>query len=165
MARRLGIHHREALRRLEFQDAVVAVLDEIEGLLGDRGGGIWFDDVGRLKIGVVRRGGEIAGAIPTQVTDVLAAHGLSDQTDFVPVDYSQRQLLDALPAITSELIDLYRAGKISSGLDSEPNALHVDLAVTVTAAERARIERVAERAPVRVLLRQTTRATIFAAEE
>jgi hypothetical protein len=37
------------------------------------------------------------------------------------------------------------------------------MATTVTAAERARIERVAQRAPVRVLLRQTNSDTLISA--
>ncbi|MCW3048258.1 MAG: hypothetical protein JWO74_2542 [Solirubrobacterales bacterium] len=81
------------------------------------------------------------------------------------VDYSQQQLFDAHPAITDELIDLYRAGKIASGARPEQNALYVHLATTVTGAERARIARVAERAPVRVLVNPTNCETLFAVEE
>jgi hypothetical protein len=165
MVRRRGIDYEEALRRLEFQDAAHGVTDEVHGLLDDRDGGVWWGHDGRLKIGVVRRDGEIAGPHLTRVTDLLAAHGFLDRTDFVAVDHSQQQLFDAHPAITDELIDLYRAGKIASGARPDHNALYVHLATTVTGAERARIEHVAERAPVRVLLNQTDCDTLFAVEE
>jgi hypothetical protein len=48
-------------------------------------------------------------------------------------------------------------------LSAEHSSVH--LATTATPAERARIERVAERAPVRVLLHQTDCETLFAVEE
>jgi hypothetical protein len=161
LVRRRGIEYDEALRRLEFHDAASEVLGEIRRLLGDRDGGMWFDGVGRLNIGVVRRGGGIAGPRLARVTSLLTPHGLMDGTSFVAVDYSEQQLSDAQSAMTDELIDLYRAGKIASGLTSSENAVHVDMDTTITAAERARVERVAQRAPVRVLLRQTTLDTVI----
>jgi hypothetical protein len=66
---------------------------------------------------------------------------------------------------TRRSVDLYDAGKIASGMRPDHNALFIHLATTVAPAERARIARVAERAPVRVLLRQTDCETLFAVEE
>lgn len=59
-ARRHGISHAEATRRLSLQDAAMKVTDTISALLGERNGGLWFDndDRGRLKIGVVARDGK-----------------------------------------------------------------------------------------------------------
>ena len=160
--RRRGLSHDEAIRRLEFQDAVAEVDDEIHALLGDRDGGMWFDhdDGGRLKLAVVQRDGEVGPTELADLRDRLAALGLSQDTDIVLVDYSEREMLDAHGVIADQLVDLYRAGKISSGLDPSENALHVELATSVTAPDRARLRRVAEHAPVRVLLRETDHANL-----
>jgi hypothetical protein len=167
MVQQRGVSYAEAIRRLEFQDATMKAAEKIHALLGDRDGGLWFDhdDDGRLKIGVVRREGAITDSLVAQVMDLLAAHGLSDGTDVVPVDYSQQELLDAHSTITDEVMDLYRAGTISSGLVPSENALHIDMATTVGAADRTRLQRLAERASVRVVLRQTDRPTLAARAE
>jgi hypothetical protein len=165
LVRRCGIEHAEALRRLEFQGAATEVRDEIIRLLGDRNGGIWFDRAGRLNIGVVGRRGGIAGPRVARVMSLLTAHGLTDGTNVVAVDYGEQQLRDAHAAIGVELRDLYRSGLISSGLKPSRNAVWIDMATSVTAADRARLVRVAERAPVRVLLRRSHLDTFFAVQE
>lgn len=164
MMRRHGVSRAEAIRRLEFQDATAEVDDAIRALLGDRDGGSWFDhdDGGRLNVGVVRRDTGIAHSTVDRLRELLAAHGLSDGTDLVPVDYGWRELADAQSKITDELLDLYRARKISSGLSPADNAVHIDMAMKVTPADRARLQRAAEQAQVRVLLRQTDRPTMAA---
>src|SRR5436190_8011375 len=162
MRRRHGVSQAEAIRRLEFQDATHEVDDAIRGLLGDRDGGMWFDhdDGGRLKVAVVRRDTGIADSAVDRVRGLLAAHGLSDGTDLVPVDYGWRVLADAQSRVDDELLDLICAGKISSGLSAAENAVHIDMATTVTRADRAQLRRVAEQAQVRVLMRQTDRPTM-----
>jgi hypothetical protein len=164
MMRRYGVSRAEAIRRREFQAATDEVDDAIRALLGNRDGGMWFDhdDGGRLKVGVVRRDTGISDSAVDRVRDLLAAHGLSNGTDLVPVDYGWRELADAQSGITDVLLDLHRAGKISSGLSAAENAVHVDMATTVTRADHARLQRAAEQAQVRVLLRQTDRPTMAA---
>jgi hypothetical protein len=167
MMRRLGFTHAEAIRRLEFQDATTGeVGDKIHDLLGDRDGDMWFDhdDGGRLKFGVVRRDGGMESSAVDEVRHLLGAYGLSDGSDLVPVDHSTQELDDAHPPITAQLSDLYRAGKIASGRNPSLNALLIHMA-TVTGADRARLQRVADQAPVRVVLRQTQCPTMFAVEE
>jgi hypothetical protein len=161
MVQRCGVSYADAIRRLEFQDATVEIAETIHALLGDRAGGMWFDhdDDGRLRV-AVERDGAITGSAVDQVIDLLAAHGLTDGADVVPVDYSQQELIDAHSTITGEIVDLYRAGKISSGLDPRENALHIDMATTVVAADRTRLQRLAERAPVRVKLRHELAAAV-----
>jgi hypothetical protein len=85
---------------------------------------------------------------------------LSDGTDLLPVDYGWHELEDAHSRIVDELLDLIRAGKISSGLSAAENAVHIDMATTVTRADRAQLRRVAEQAQVRVVMRQTDRPTL-----
>jgi hypothetical protein len=167
MMRQLGVTHAEAIRRLEFQGATSEVSDKIHDLLGDRDGDMWFDhdDGGRLKVGVVRRDGGIESSAVDEVRHLLAAYGLSDGTDLVPVDHSTQELDDAHPPITARLSDLYGAGKIASGRNPSLNALLIHMATTVTGADRARLQRVVDQAPVRVILRQTQWPTMFAVEE
>lgn len=164
MMRRHGVSRAEAIRRLEFQDATAELDDAIRALLGDREGGMWFDhhDRGRLKVGVVRRDTGMADSTVNRVRELLAAHGLSDGTDLVPVDYGWQELADAQSRIDDDLLDLFRAGKISSGLSAAENAVHIDMATTVTRADRARLRRAADHAQVCVLLRQTDRPTMAA---
>jgi hypothetical protein len=167
MMRRLGVTHAEAIRRLEFQDATSEVSDKIHDLLGDRDGDMWFDhdDGGRLKVGVVRRDGGMESSAVDEVRHLLGAHGLSDGSDLVPVDHSTQELDDAHSPMTAQLSDLYGAGKIASGRNPSLNALVIHMATTVTGADRARLQRVADQAPVRVVLRQTQCPTMFAVEE
>jgi hypothetical protein len=164
MMRRHGVSYADAIRRLEFQEATAELHDAIRALLGDRDGGMWFDqdDRGRLKVGVVRSDTDITDSAVDRVRQLLAAHGLSDGTDLVSVDYGWRELADTQSRIDKDLLDLFRGGKISSGLSAAENAVHIDLATTVTRADRARLERAAQQAQVRVLLIQTDRPTMTA---
>ena len=147
MRRRHGVSHAEAIRPLEFQEATAEFHDAIRALLGDRDGGLWFDqdDCGRLKVGVVRRDTDITDPAVDRVRELLAAHGLSDGTDLVSVDYGWRELADAQSRIDDDLLDLFRAA-ISSGLSAAENAVHIDIAATVTRADRARLKRAAQQA-------------------
>jgi hypothetical protein len=57
--------------------------------------------------------------------------------------------------ISAEVEDLLRAGRVSHGIDTSRNAIIIDVASTATADERDRLRRIADQAPVRVILRDT----------
>lgn len=155
MVERYGVSYAEATRRIELQGAVHELDDQLYALLGDASGGMWFDhgDGGRLKIAVAR-----AGEHPDTVRrlkQLLARNGFTDDAAIVPVDFTYRELEAAQARLSGELGDLYDAYKIRSSLDVTLNAVKISMATNVTRADIARLRRVAERAPVRVVLEQT----------
>jgi hypothetical protein len=71
----------QAIGTLEFQDAAAEVMDELEMVLGEASGGIWFDvsrDGGRLKIGVPK---SLEAARVEAARQVLRGSELLDRTD------------------------------------------------------------------------------------
>jgi hypothetical protein len=168
MVRDFGISHAEAIRRLNFQGAADEILDEISDILGERDGDQWFDhdDRGRLKVGIARRDGGIEGPELDRVRRLVAARHLSDDVDFVAVDHSFRELVDAQEKIVSARVDdLLRAGKVTHGIDPSENAIVILVASSTTADERRRLRAIADRAPVRVVIRETDSPTLFATLE
>jgi hypothetical protein len=116
---------------------------------------------GRLKIGIVARDGRIDGPVAHHVRRLLDARQLSDYVDFVAVDHSYQELVDVQEhTIAAEVEDLLHVGRVSHGIDTSRNAIIIDVASTATAEERDRLRRIADQAPVRVVLRDTNRPSL-----
>jgi streptogrisin C len=90
LASDLGISIREAQRRIGWQEPAMQLGEELRQALGDRFGGLWFDEAGggRVKVGVV--GGDHAGTGP-----LIARYKLTAVTDLVAVRYSYAELEQA----------------------------------------------------------------------
>ena len=161
LMRRHGVSNTEAVRRLNLQDAAMEIADELDDLLGDYSGELWFDheDSGRLKIGVARREG--CERVCSQVEQLLAQHDLSDHAAIVQVDYSYEDLRLAQQALDQELLPLFEHGKVSSGLRPDLNAVEVRIAANASADEIAYLRRLAAQAPARVIIEQTNQPTLF----
>jgi len=90
LASDLGISIREAQRRIGWQEPAMQLGEELRRALGDRFGGLWFDEAGggRVKVGVV--GGDAAGA-----EALIAGRKLTAVTDLVAVRHSYAELEQA----------------------------------------------------------------------
>jgi hypothetical protein len=87
LAADLGISIREAQRRIGWQEPAIQLGEELRRALGDRFGGLWFDEAGggRVKVGVVAGHAADAGAL-------IERHRLTAVTDLVPVRHSYDDL-------------------------------------------------------------------------
>jgi hypothetical protein len=93
---------------------------------------------------------------------LVAARHPSEAVDFVAVDHSYQELLDAHDTIAPPLEGLLRAGKVSHGIDPSQNAIVIDVANSASEAQRRRLRAIADHAPVRVLLHDTDEPSLIA---
>ncbi len=100
LASDLGISIREAQRRVGWQEPAMQLGEELRQALGDRFGGLWFDEAGggRVKVGVV--GSDAAGAGP-----LIAGRKLTAVTDLVAVRYSYAELEQAHAWLSGAIIN------------------------------------------------------------
>lgn len=152
LAEQLGIPVAEALHRLDIQDRATGLSGPLEAALGASWGAMWFDasDRGRLKIGV-------AGGGDTSVARAIVGQcGLDSDTDFVPVRWTWRELLDGHARLNAVAGTLYATGQLTSGIDTSRNAIIADTASDLTPAERVVLDSAIAAAGVTVIVRPST---------
>jgi hypothetical protein len=100
LASDLGISIREAQQRISGQEPAMQLGEELQQTLGDRFGGLWFDEAGggRVKVGVV--GGDTAGA-----EALIAGRKLTAVTDLVAVRHSYGELEQAHAWLSGMIIN------------------------------------------------------------
>jgi streptogrisin C len=100
LARDRHISIQEARRRIGWQEPAMQLGEELQRALGDRFGGLWFDEAGggRVKVGLV--GGDSSDA-----TAMIAARKLTAVTDLVTVQHSYAELEQAHAWLSKEIIN------------------------------------------------------------
>jgi streptogrisin C len=100
LARDRKISISEAQRRIGWQEPAMQLGEELQRALGDRFGGLWFDEAGggRVKVGLV--GGDTSGA-----TALIARRQLTAVTDLVAVQHSYAELEQAHAWLSTEIIN------------------------------------------------------------
>jgi hypothetical protein len=142
---------------LTTQDRAAGLSGAVAGALPSGYAGVWFDNATRrIKVGVKD------GADATPVGPVLAARGLSSDTDIVRTTYSQAQLEQAQPPIEDALADLTADGITQAARRPSINGLIITVAGGASQAQRARISQTASGAPVRVLVETSSQANLGA---
>ena len=142
LASDLGISIREAQRRLGWQEPALQLAGELERVLGDRYGDLWFDpaDGGRVKVGIV-------GGDTTTAARLIARRKLTAVTDLVPVRHSYAELRRAAAWLTAETAraNPRPASRLVTGLRvwrlPNRNTVELDLprGQPLTAAQRATV--------------------------
>jgi streptogrisin C len=157
-ASRFGVSEDVARSRLALQDRAAGIDDDLERKFARTYGGLWFDasDGGRMKVGVTGRGSV------AKVQRALAARGLDEQTDVVPVRSTMAGLLRAHRLLDAKVGDLIDAGKVQTGVEPQLNAVVVKLASGVSAREKKRLRAEAAATSANVVLRSTHRSTLMA---
>ncbi|WP_308425933.1 S1 family peptidase [Actinokineospora fastidiosa] len=130
LARDHGVSTAEAARRIERQDAQLAMADEMKARLGQRFGGAWIDHDrgGRLTVAVAGPEKATAGALTRTVTDAAASKGLTD-THTVFVKRTEADL-DRISARLAERIAGANSGAehgLQSAIDVTRNLVRLDL--------------------------------------
>lgn len=123
---------------------------KLEAALGTAFGGVWFEPAtAQVHVGVTspqsRRNAE-AVAVQT---------GLATHVIEVPVRWTWAQLEAAQDRWDSRLIDLLRQGRVTTSLAPDRNSVQVELASSVPAAKRAKLEREAAAESVDVSIEAT----------
>jgi hypothetical protein len=152
IAEKLGISVPEALRRVELQDRVSGVVDEIERSLGPDYGGLWFDhgDGGRLKIGIPL--GTDESKVRTAEDLLTDVHARAD-ADLIGVARRWAELEEFQAKLNQRLRGLIKAARVTTALDpTRGNAVIVETARSVTSAEESVVSNAARElnAPVRI---------------
>lgn len=121
------------------------VVGRMKAALGGDFAGAWFDaSSAQLHIGVT-------STRSRQAADGLAARaGLAAEVVETPVSSTWGQLIAAQERWSVRLADLFEREQVSTALRARYNALEVDLSSTVSADERAALEREAAAADVNV---------------
>ena len=140
LARDRGISIDEARRRIGWQEPAMLLGDELGRALGDRFGGLWFDEAGggRVKVGLV-------GADSGAAAALIARRKLTAVTDLVAVQQSYAGLEQAHAWLSEAIIKANPPtanGQISglaSALLVDKNQVQVQLprGQTLNAAQRA----------------------------
>ena len=141
---------------LATQDRAENVGQEIaDSASGPGYGGVWFDNVARrLNVGLIN------GQSSAPVMDILAARGLTAATDVRRVAHTQKELEDAQPSLENELTSLIDDGLAVLSRRTSENALHVRIAASASAGDRATIASAVSRASVRVITTDATEASL-----
>lgn len=160
-----GVSNDVADQRLRIQDAAQSVLDGVIHDLGVGWAGAWFDpnDGGRLKIAVAGLGSPPSGPSVSAAQALLASKGVDAYADFVSAPSSWVDLKSAQAAIDSQLSDLVRAGKISTGLQPRDNAVVINTADDLTAAQSAEIKSVT--VPVKIIVSPSNVTNVMPADQ
>jgi streptogrisin C len=143
-----GISIEEAQRRIGWQEPAMELAGELERVLGDRYGDLWFDAAGsgRVKVGII--GGDTALA-----ARLIARRKLTAATDLVPVRYSYPELVRAAAWLTAEVARANppTGNGLAKGLAvwRLPNRNRVELSLPrgqrLTAAQQATVARARRR--------------------
>jgi streptogrisin C len=99
LARDRGISVQEAQRRIGWQEPAMQLGEELRRALGDRFGGLWFDEAGggRVKVGLV-------GGDPREAAALIARRKLTAVTDLVAVQHSYADLEQAHAWLSEAII-------------------------------------------------------------
>jgi len=131
--------------QLRVQHVVAPVLSTVQVRLRAHWAGAWFapDDCGKLKVAVSDARSVEARRDIASVRGLLVRHRLTAAVDFVPVRWSEAQLVAAQARLDQALRSLLRQAKIETHTDWKANAVIVLTAETLNASEVAQVASVA----------------------
>lgn len=133
-----GISPARARRALDVQGKVAQanLVSEVEAAMGDAYAGAWFEPAtAQVHFGVTSRAGRRAaeGAVERVRLAAVVA--------YTPVHSTRRALMNAQSHWSKRLANLLASGDAMTGLDFQRSAVIVTLSSSVTAGERAALER------------------------
>ena len=109
--------------------------------------GVWFDNTGRrVKVGLK------TGTDATPVHQAISDLGIQASTDVIFVAHTHRELEQSRDAALAQLADLVTAQLVSGSYDSSRNAVIVDIANSLTAAQRSRVDAAVAAASARTII-------------
>jgi hypothetical protein len=156
--RPLGCKRRDEEPDLALQrDAAGGVIETVRAAMVPFSGDVWFDncDRGRLKVGVAPASPEELEPRLSAARAALARAGVADRTDFVAVDRSFRELRTAQGVLNRKLASHFSRGLISTGIESDKNAVAIDGWRKMPARDRVSLMQAVGDAGVRVVVRWT----------
>lgn len=138
---KLGLSVDAAQARLNQQDRLIPVADQVRKEMGDAYAGIWFDnaDGGRMKVGVAAATSDTDPALVQRVQAILAANGATNDADLVRVAFTEAELAAQQDKINAALGDELHTGQVSTSLDTSKNAVIVKVASDASAATQANV--------------------------
>ena len=114
-------------------------------------GGVWFDHGDRhMKVGLT------PATDATPVQNELAARGLTNRSDIVRVPHTQGKLIIERDRILNQVLDLVTREVVAGGFRANHNDVLIEVAASITAAERSRVNAAVAGATVPVTVRQST---------
>lgn len=160
LAAREGVTVELARAWLDRQTRVGPARADIERALGADYGGLWLARPdGRISVGVAH------DASTDAVRQVLADHGLTDDTDLVPVKLSRPELLAAQEKLRNDLKALWDSGAVSGSGISTGNTILLSVADDLTADQEATLQAALAANPASVVVGRGPRsvAVLYAA--
>jgi hypothetical protein len=141
------------------QNRIVGSRDPIEALRAIfeyRWGNAWFDrcDGERLKVGVVRVSARKLRRQLARARAMIARRRLTGDVTFVAVRSSYRELSDAEDRLLEQFAQLSDSADLTAGIDTEFNAVVVEVARDVGNADVTRVREAGRAAPVNVIVRR-----------
>ena len=122
-------------RAMEAAMGSTSLVERLEARMGDGFGGAWFEDsTAQLHVGVTSEASrEAAEAVAAEV-------GLASNVTETPVRSTRAELGAAQDELSHRLADLFARGQVVTSIAPDENAVVVELASTVPAAEREALE-------------------------
>lgn len=146
-AQQLGVTTTEAEQQLDLQARGADVDDTLRERLGDRYGGLVFDNAGsgRYVVSVVAVDDAVAEGDAEQVEKAFGGLGItSGEYAIKPVEHSLGELDAAFRELAPKLGDQFDAGTASLARDDSNNRLTLTVARSATTSAKLRIGQTAE---------------------
>ncbi len=142
-----GVTPEQAKNKLEIQDqgAKAGIVEELEGSLGNRYAGLWFDN---------KAGEFVVPALPSasraSIRPEFADADIANNYRIASAQYSWEALEAAHKQIDRTLLPLIKEGLVQTSLDPRTNAVVVEVATGATEREVEEVEGLSEDQPVAV---------------
>jgi hypothetical protein len=141
----------DAWATLELQDAAMEVLDEVERVLGQSSGEIWFGDDGRrIKVGVAGTTTPPSGPHVEAAKRILSARGLLDHADFVSVRWTSAELKIGQQRAWELLGPLAHVTNVSTSIEPSTNSVVINTTDDMNAEQLATVDEAVRAAGVLV---------------
>ncbi|MGC2781561.1 MAG: hypothetical protein WA418_38575 [Bradyrhizobium sp.] len=153
-----------AYARVALQDATAPLVKDLTDAIGADFGGAWYDaeDGGKLKLAVAEDQSLGDSEAVDAAQEVLADAGKQADVEFVHVDYSLDELMDARKAVGDELATQVAAENAEVTVDAERNAIVIQTANDLTAADDAAVASAVSEADTPIVVQQTDESTFHA---
>lgn len=148
---RTGMSFEDAWATLEFQDAAMEVLSDVERALGQSSGEVWFGDDGRrITVGVAGTTTPPSGPQVEAAKRILSARGLLDRADFVTVRWTFAELNAGQERAWELLEPLAHVTNVSPWIEPSTNSVVIETTDDLSAEQLATVEEAVRAAGVSV---------------
>ncbi len=135
-----GVSETTAKNTIEVQDAIGDLPNEIEEDLGSSYADVWFDPVhARFDVGVAPSTQKDSATLAS----LLAAHGVQNMTNLIPVRSTYEELLASLSGWTMRVGSLMQHQEAETMIDAADNAVVLRLSDSLPAEEVRNLEEAA----------------------